>query len=180
MAEQRSQDPEYRRRYAKLHRNGYRLSVPALGCQRRLQALQAIGYSWRQLEEITGLSRPCLRSLAHGKYTRIRARTTAKPIIEAYRTLCVQPLHNTPSASKVRGYARMKGWAPPMAWDDIDDPNDQPKGVEGGGQLTEDEVRQIRRLYAEGVPQVEISRRYGFSRSTVSRVVRGLIWKQVA
>jgi cobalamin biosynthesis protein CbiG len=39
-------------------------------------------------------------------------------------------LSATPGPSEVAArHARERGWAPPLAWDDIDDPEDRPQGV---------------------------------------------------
>lgn len=47
-------------------------------------------------------------------------------------------------------------------------------------KLTEDMVREARRLYAAGVSQSEIGRRWGLNSSTISRAVRGKKWAHVA
>lgn len=47
-------------------------------------------------------------------------------------------------------------------------------------RLTWPEVRRIRRLKAEGVPQAQICRAVGVSPMTVSRIVRNLAWKEAA
>lgn len=133
-AEYRSRNREYMCKYAKLHRNGYRLHVSALGTQRRLRALHAIGWTRPQLMELTGYSKSFLYSLTrvspgsdHHKAVRV-SRETDRLIKDLYRTLSVQPQHETPDAKKVRKWARKHGWAPPMSWDDIDDPLERPKG----------------------------------------------------
>lgn len=47
-------------------------------------------------------------------------------------------------------------------------------------KLTEDVVREIRRLHAVGaVKQIDIARRFGVNRSTVYGVISGRIWKEV-
>jgi hypothetical protein len=47
-------------------------------------------------------------------------------------------------------------------------------------KLTEEMVREARRLYAAGVSQSEIGRRWGVNSSTISRAVRGKKWAHVA
>lgn len=47
-------------------------------------------------------------------------------------------------------------------------------------KLTEGEVRMARVMYASGVSQTEISRRFGVHSSTISRAVRGKNWSHVA
>jgi hypothetical protein len=105
---------------------GYRAQVSALGAQRRIQALVAIGYTFPMLSKETGLSEIYLRQLAHGiRSTRIDRRRDAK-IREVYRTLCVQPLHKGYGPKRARLAAKAAGWYPPMAWDDIDSEKDRP------------------------------------------------------
>lgn len=116
----------YARQYARLRdAYGLRLMVPALGSTRRLQALRAIGYTNGQLAEATDHSEIFIRQLCAGRFRQID-KVRAERIAEVYRTLCVQPLHNTANAKRARAYARKFGWYPPMAWDDIDNPKDRP------------------------------------------------------
>lgn len=135
-----SKRPAYERRYAKLHRNGYRTQVSALGATRRIQALHAIGYTRAQLQEAFGLSRKFLFLLSAGRVIRID-RGRDQKIREVYRTLCVQPLHKGFGASQVRTWAKKNGWFPPMAWDDIDDPNEQPSRYAHGRDRTKETAR---------------------------------------
>lgn len=46
-------------------------------------------------------------------------------------------------------------------------------------KLTEETVREARRLYHEGVSQTEIGRRFGMHSSSISRVVRREVWSHV-
>lgn len=46
-------------------------------------------------------------------------------------------------------------------------------------KLTDQAVREIRRLAAQGVRRSELARRYGVSVPTVSQVIRGVIWRHV-
>lgn len=48
-----------------------------------------------------------------------------------------------------------------------------------GAKLTEEMVREARRLYASGVSQSQIGRDWGIHSSTISRVVRGEYWGHV-
>lgn len=46
-------------------------------------------------------------------------------------------------------------------------------------KLTLGEVKRIRRLYFSGrVTQMELSARFGVNQSTISQIVRGIIWKE--
>lgn len=120
-----SQQTKYAVRYNTYYRMGYRRQVPALGCMRRVQALHAIGYTRSQLADLLDLPKDFLEKLARGRKVRI-SRENAQKIVEGYRTLCVQPLHNTGNANRARTWAKKAGYYPPMAWDDIDDPQQRP------------------------------------------------------
>jgi hypothetical protein len=49
----------------------------------------------------------------------------------------------------------------------------------GASKLTEGEVREIRRLYAEGISQRELGRRYGVSHPAIGMIVRREKWSWV-
>jgi hypothetical protein len=49
----------------------------------------------------------------------------------------------------------------------------------GGSKLTDDQVREMRSLYANGVSQVDLRRRFGVSRTTVSAIVVGKRWRHL-
>lgn len=88
--------------------------VSALGTQRRLQALVAIGWSTYDLAQILGTTNTNI-SLIINRSTRVRART-AKEVEQIYRKLELTP---GPS-NRARLRAQRNGWVPPLAWDDID------------------------------------------------------------
>lgn len=124
-------------RYSKMYRFGYRTTVPMLPYTRMVQGLHAIGYTRRDLERLTGVPRKVLQRIASGKYREASGLVqqkvhleTARKIERAYSTLSVQPCHNTTKSLRARSMAIKHGWCPPLAWDDIYDPNDAPKGVE--------------------------------------------------
>lgn len=103
---------------------GTRYYVSAAGSRRRLQALACMGWSMRELGERSGVN---LRTLDHwraGRTTRMHPEH-ADIIANLFRQLWDQPgpSHIT------KGWARKHGWAPPLAWDNIDDEHEQPKGL---------------------------------------------------
>jgi hypothetical protein len=49
----------------------------------------------------------------------------------------------------------------------------------GAATLTADKVREIRRMFADGVTQTEIGRRLGVAQTNVSLIVRGKRWAHV-
>ena len=50
----------------------------------------------------------------------------------------------------------------------------------GRAIITEEDVPAIRALYATGMRQADVGRRFGISRQAVSRIVRGETWRTVA
>jgi DNA-binding CsgD family transcriptional regulator len=95
--------------------------VDATGTIRRVRALVAIGWPIAHLADRFGMYPTALGNIARGELAQVRA-TTAETVATTYRELCYLP---GPS-QRVRNEARKKGWHGPLAWDDIDDPNEQP------------------------------------------------------
>lgn len=117
----------YSVRYNKMYRTGVRLTVPALGDRRRIQALRRIGYPTPAIMAGTGISSSFLRSLADGQTTRVGLKTHKK-IVAFYEEHMWHPRFD-PVALNAINWSKKRGWAPPGAWDDIDNPEDTPKGV---------------------------------------------------
>jgi hypothetical protein len=116
-----------------------RENIDATGSKRRIQALVALGFSYRMLADYTGHGPSYFKDLTEAK--RISRQRAAK-IIELYEHLWDKtPLPDTMAQKKsvtlAKGAALKKGWLPPMAWDDggIDnpdyDPNARPLRWEG-------------------------------------------------
>lgn len=98
--------------------------VPFTGTQRRIQALHVIGHGPLSIATATGLSTYNVRVIAHGGRGAITA-ATYRAVRAAYRELICTP---GPSP-RARKKAIRLGWLPPIAWDDIDDPNCKPEGA---------------------------------------------------
>lgn len=102
----------------------------AIGIQRRLRALCAIGWSMRALEQETG-------DLGSGQLLRLLTRPSpqfvcrdfAERIIAAYERLSMTPREGR-GATRARNRAAANGWAPPLAFDDIDDPDERPSSMD--------------------------------------------------
>jgi hypothetical protein len=137
--------------------------VPALGTRRRLQALVAIGYTARYLSQRLGVQgvtvwRYCTRSERVELYM-------AKRVIELY-----DELHMTPGPSvKARNRARKCGWAPPLAFDDIDDPTEKPNV---GDRIHLSVAERIAELQEIGIrDRREIAQRLGVKPESVERAL---------
>lgn len=95
--------------------------VPALGATRRIRALLALGWRHDDIAALTGRKN---HTYAMQATHRIRAEHW-RDIDDAFERLSGR---RGPS-ELVATRSRRLGYAPPLAWDDIDDPNEQPTGV---------------------------------------------------
>ncbi|HEY9476362.1 MAG TPA: hypothetical protein VIS06_21240, partial [Mycobacteriales bacterium] len=107
--------------------------VDATGTRRRIQALIAVGWSASQIGGRLGISPTNMWGLS--RRLMVSARTAAR-VRALYDELwdCPPPARNRwqrVSVSRSTRMAAVRGWAPPVAWDDdsIDDPTAQPHGV---------------------------------------------------
>lgn len=102
---------------------GGSLTVPMFRASRRIQALQRMGWPVSLIAEKAGLASPrSLYSLQRRKRMHL---TTFSRLEEVYERLAMVP---GPS-DIARGVARARGFPPPLAWVDIDDPTETPTGV---------------------------------------------------
>ena len=111
-----------RKRWLHARRNGQPAYVPALGTQRRIRALQALGWPIETIAAEAGW--------VHGnsvtsifQFESIQRRTRDR-IANVYERLSATP---GPS-SRTRILATRKGYAPPLAWDCIDT-DEEPQGM---------------------------------------------------
>lgn len=95
--------------------------VPAVGTGRRLRALAAMGWPIRYVADRIGAPPSTLGTVASGDAVHTSS-WLAKAVSSVYDDLAgtVGP------SDLARERARRKGWAPPLAWDDIDDPDEAP------------------------------------------------------
>lgn len=96
--------------------------VDATGTRRRIHALMALGHSTPRIGTACALDESTIRTLATRQ--RITPRS-AQRIARVYDELSM----TVGTSTKTRRYAARMGWAPPLAWDDIDDPRERPSGV---------------------------------------------------
>lgn len=143
--------------------------VPVVGARRRLQALQAAGYSLREVAEHTSYSGEALHkscqnpTVTYRKWVEIR---------DAYEKLSATPGPNRRAAANA---ARQK-WPLPMEWEgyDIDDPRVKPRRAR---RTTSDEFRakladrkeRVQELTGQGFSSHEIADFLGVSYRTVER-----------
>lgn len=106
---------------------GYR-TVPGHGSIRRVQALSAEGWTTDQIAEASGLHWSVVRRLYADPHQPVRL-STAKAIARGTAVLERSKPIESSVVKKLRTEARRKGFAPLIAWDDIDGPRERPKGV---------------------------------------------------
>lgn len=148
--------------------------VPSLGSCRRIRALMALG--WRH-EDMSGLlgGRSSHHLSAH-RHKTINAHDW-RLVDAAYETLAGTP----GPASRSRQRAAQKGYVPPLAWSDIDDPNEtpttQPKADVG---IDEVRVREVLdgawRLATTPAEKAEVVRRWTAQGRSLAELERHTGW----
>lgn len=102
------------------------LVIDATGTHRRIQALQRMGWRAEDIGRRLNPDYPRPRSnvwqILHRPTVHI---DTARAVERVFRELEMQ---RGPSRLTEK-YAIRQGWAPPAAWDDIDDPQCKPQGM---------------------------------------------------
>lgn len=106
--------------------------IPEWRVRRRLQALIAIGWTPPQLAARVGCSDDAIHKIIAGEQTYVR-RKLALPVFAVYEELqSTVPYAATSNAVAARTrairYAQAHNYAPPHAWDDIDNRLERPKG----------------------------------------------------
>ncbi|GAA1765800.1 helix-turn-helix transcriptional regulator [Streptomonospora arabica] len=143
-------------------------AIDATGARRRVQALQALGYSGADLARAAGISRRTVTALSSPAGADAVLPSTAGRIARAYDELCMRPAADSKSARTMRTWAAKQGWLPPLAWDDdsIDDPGAVPdlgEAVPRFVAIGEDAAE----LEALGYPRDAIAERLGVTRGYV-------------
>jgi plasmid maintenance system antidote protein VapI len=95
--------------------------VDATGTIRRLQALMAMGWSGGKISAELGWHNEQLQRVRAGGHSQVTARTAIR-----VRDLFDRLWDIDGGDKRARGTAIRNGWALPMEWDDIDDPNETP------------------------------------------------------
>lgn len=140
-----------------MYDGAYVSSVPS---QRRLRALTALGYSQYRLSAETGLSRNAILYSISGKAPLIHSHTH-RTIRDAYERLSMtlpvgRNAQEAAGIARARNRARRDGWAPPLAWTNIDDTTEPyphkkiNKFAEGRNKIDQSVVLRI--LGGDGTP----------------------------
>lgn len=156
---------------------GIRYTVPAIGTQRRFRALMRLGWTSQHIGDRIGWTADHVQIiLIQRKQVN---RRTAEKVAAAYDEMCM-----TLGPSKItRSRAERNGWPPPLAWDDIDDPAEQPVTVSAPRSHTDvDEAVVERVLAGEKLPATraekdEIVRRWRAQGRLLADLERITGWK---
>lgn len=135
--------------------------IDATGARRRLQALVTLGWTQTEIAARIGWTTANLNRITLGHVDNI-TRGTHQLIDELYEQLSMLP---GPS-QRARGVAQRRGWLPPLAWDDIDDPTEQPTGdfIRRHDRIDPLDVQE---LHQAGETKDAIAQRLGIARSSV-------------
>lgn len=110
--------------------------VSAVGTRRRVHALARLGWPIAYQASRIGVSTQALQhSISEERAHVFRARHDE--ILALYAELSMKVGYSTSSASR----AKAKGWAPPLAWDDIDNPDARPRGSSSRVQIRKPGVK---------------------------------------
>ena len=144
--------------------------IPVTGTRRRIQALMTLGYPMHHMAGLLKVTPTTLSSLArHRPNVRVQ---TAKKVAVLYQQLGDQPAtpHEglTDSAiRRARNYARKHGYAPPAAWDNIDDPSEEPQGARTSEPRAAWQPEDIVDLLSQGESPERIATRFGVSPASI-------------
>lgn len=119
---------------------------PVIGSARRVQALTAIGWSFTEQGRRCGMHTQQVWELAWRKSPLVSV-ATADRIHVLFEELSATPGPST----RARNAAVKHGWLPPLAWDDPDDPDEQPLVDVEEGEDVVDEVAVARALQGQRV-----------------------------
>jgi hypothetical protein len=97
--------------------------IDPTGTHRRIRALNWLGWTWQEIAAACGKSsKEWVGELL--KSQRVHS-DTATAVARAYGAMSMTAPEG-PQRARVRSAAEKRGYAPPLAWHDIDDPDEQP------------------------------------------------------
>lgn len=136
-----------------------RLYVDSTGSIRRIRALMALGWRYSDIDGAAGYTtgRP---TWAHNIVTQAMVHVdTAAKVDHVYRELGM----TLGPSQRLRVIAAKRGWAPPLAWDNIDDPNESPNlgGIDDEiDPVVVDRLLHLERVMSTRAEKVEAMRRW--------------------
>lgn len=136
-----------------------KVCVPAIGTHRRIQALAVAGHSLAFIGAELGITQQAVSSLLRRD---VVWADSAVKIAELFDRLQMIP---GPS-SRARRWALRRGWAPAFAFDDLDDPAEQPASSVEASVTWLEKYTELRDL---GIPESRIPERMGVEPKSVER-----------
>ncbi len=142
--------------------------VPDVGARRRLQALSAIGWRFKDLGDELGINPRNLQRVRAGRAGGHIQRATAQRIVDLYDRLSMKPPPDSRYARERRTKARGYGWLPPLAWDDgtgphgIDNPAATPHPMIDGFRKPAEMAAELRHIIDTDTPE-NIALRLGYA-----------------
>lgn len=130
------------------------------GTRRRVQALHCMGWSLQMIADRAGYNSPQALNQVTQR-DRVTTATAAR-IASVYDDLCMTP--GPSRASRQR--AQRMGYLPPLAWDDIDNPDEQPTGWR---YQSTDRSEAVRDMAEMGLGITEVCRRLHTSADTLQK-----------
>lgn len=150
--------------------------VTSLGITRRVRALSRIGYSAQRIADAAGVH---LDTVIDARRT-VREFVAVKVrdgILAAYDQLADTPAvgeaeRDRAGITRTRNHAARAGWPPPLAWDDIDNPHEQPdpgwsEYSKQHGRPMANTVEDFEWLVSQGCSNEQAAAQIGVSLATV-------------
>lgn len=147
-----------------------------VGTVRRLRALIALGHTCRSLSAESGVAAVTIgRLVSETRCPMFVEPGTAEAVASAYERLWNVRPEGT-AAVRNRKSAEAKGWATPLMWDDIDDPESVPSGARPTRKRVAPDVvlEDLEWLIRTGVNPQQAVARLGMSLSSVEQAMRRL------
>jgi hypothetical protein len=153
--------------------------IDATGTKRRIQSLVALGWTMQEIGQHAG---GYSKNWAHVILSQQTVVTDTARKVDAVFERLSMTVPIGPYRNRTRLRAARNGWVPPLAWDDIDDPNEQPSNPTDDRRYVYDEVviqrvidghgkprtlstleaaEVVRRLRAAGVTEYAMKNHYG-------------------
>lgn len=148
--------------------------VPAVGTHRRIQALAARGWSLSKLSRRLDIDIPNFWTMMRRDHV---LAATHRRVAALYEELWDQAppnheWHDKAAYTRSKNYARKRGWLPPAAWDDIDDPAEHPEvdTVRQGRATAEEILEDVEFLLELGEAPAQIASMVGRKPLTLAKL----------
>lgn len=105
--------------------------IPNTGFVRRAEALAWVGHSFSRQAARLGVSAANFHSMLNGRQVTVRHHLGMCDLFDEWWNVApaTGTWHEKSSVTRTRNMARARGFAPPLAWNNIDDPQTRPAGV---------------------------------------------------